>query len=272
MIDLRTYPKLIYGTAWKKELTTNLVIQALKLGFNAIDTASQPRHYREDLVGEGIKKSGIKREEIFIQTKFTPQNGQDLKSIPYNPNDKIEKQIEDSFIVSKKNLQTEYIDSYILHSPLSTLEETLAVWRVMESFVDKKDVKYLGISNCYDLALFRRIFDHATIKPTFLQNRFYADSNYDTHIREFCEANGVIYQSFWTLTANPHILNTTIIKELSNKYLKTPAQIFFRYCTMIGIIPLIGATNKEHLESDLKIFEFTLDNEEILEIKRLLSI
>lgn len=117
-------PKLIYGTAWKKDETARLVELAVKSGFRAIDTACQPRHYNEKGIGDALQnlyKEGFKREEIFLETKFTPKDGQDLNNIPYNPEDPLEKQILDSFEVSLKNLQTTYLDSYILHSPISLL-------------------------------------------------------------------------------------------------------------------------------------------------------
>lgn len=73
-------PPLIYGTAWKKERTADLVIQAIKAGFCGIDTACQPKHYNESLVGEALVKLGkhnISRDSLFLQTKFTPLSGQD---------------------------------------------------------------------------------------------------------------------------------------------------------------------------------------------------
>jgi diketogulonate reductase-like aldo/keto reductase len=98
-------PNMIYGTAWKKENTTDLVFEALKQGFKGVDTACQPKHYREDLVGLGLLKAyeiGIKREDIFLQTKFTPIDGQDQSNMPYLVSDEIEVQVEKSFQTSKK--------------------------------------------------------------------------------------------------------------------------------------------------------------------------
>ncbi|XPV53694.1 MAG: aldo/keto reductase [Halarcobacter ebronensis] len=98
-------PNMIYGTAWKKENTASLVEEALLCGFKAIDTACQPKHYREDLVGVGLEnaiKNGIKREDIFIQTKFTPIAGQDRTNMPYEASDDILTQLEKSFINQNK--------------------------------------------------------------------------------------------------------------------------------------------------------------------------
>ena len=141
-IDL---PKIIYGTAWKKEQTTRLVVEAIENGFRAIDTACQPKHYDEKRVGDALAllyKKGFKREELFLQTKFTPLGGQDPKSIPYDKNTPLEQQVADSFRVSKKNLRAEFIDSYVLHSPLFPFSELLRVWGAMEEIHKRKEVGF----------------------------------------------------------------------------------------------------------------------------------
>ena len=268
-----TLPNMMYGTAWKKNETARLVEMAIKSGFKGIDTACQPKHYNEKGVGDALVKlysEGYKREDIFLETKFTPKDGQDPNSIPYNPNDELEKQILDSFQVSLKNLQTTYVDSYILHSPLFPFTDTLKAWRVLEKLYDEKKVLNIGISNCYDFRVFKNLYKEASIKPTILQNRFYNDSNYDKELRDFCKENEVNYLGFWTLTANPHILASDIINELREKYNKTQAQIFYRYLTQIGITPLNGTTSQSHMNQDLSIFDFELTNEEIANINSLL--
>lgn len=266
--------KLIYGTAWKKESTSDLVETAIMAGFRAIDTACQPKHYEEALVGEGIKRAclkGIKREELYIQTKFTPFAGQDPNKIPYNPNDALDKQVFTSFDVSKKNLQTGYVDSLVLHSPLFPYSNLLTAWDAMEQIHMHKGALELGISNCYELNILEKLYNDAQVKPTILQNRFYRDSDYDKDLRLFCAKNGITYQSFWTLTANPHILASQTIYDLSRKYNKTAAQIFYRFISHNGIIPLIGTTSKEHMLQDLAIFEFELLDTEVEMIETLLK-
>jgi diketogulonate reductase-like aldo/keto reductase len=85
---------------------------------------------------------------------------------------------------------------------MPAFDDTLKVWRTMETFVDSGQVRRLGIANCYDAAEFTSLYKEARIKPSVLQNRFYSDSNFDTQIRKFCQENDIWYQSFWTLTAN----------------------------------------------------------------------
>ena len=267
-------PNMIYGTAWKKENTTALVFEALKQGFRAVDTACQPRHYREDLVGLGLQKAYdeqiVKREDLFIQTKFTPIDGQDKNNMPYLKSDAIEIQVEKSFETSKKNLKTNFIDAYILHSPVYPENKLQKVWQKMEEFVQKKEVGILGISNCYDLDVLKYLYNNTKIKPSIVQNRFYAQAFYDKKIRTFCLENEIFYQSFWSLTANPHIVNSELVLNIAKKYEKTPEQIFYRFLNHINIIPLNGTTSIIHMVEDLKICEFSLLDEEIREIENLL--
>lgn len=267
-------PKLLYGTAWKKERTTDCVEMAVLCGFRGIDTACQPKHYEEQLVGEALSRvyeQGIKREEIFLQTKFTPISGQDPNKIPYNPNESVDKQIAYSVEVSKKNLRTDYFDSFVLHSPIFPYENLLVAWRAMEDLHSSGEAKRLGISNCYDLELLKALYSDATVKPAIVQNRFYAQSGYDKELRQWCDEHKIVYQSFWSLTANPHILNSDIVEVLVKKYSKTPAQIFYRYLCHSGITPLIGTTSKIHMEEDLSIFEFDLNPKEIQSISSMLQ-
>ena len=267
-------PNMIYGTAWKKENTTNLVFEALKQGFKAVDTACQPKHYREDLVGLGLLKAyeiGIKRQDLFIQTKFTPIDGQDQSNMPYLASDEIEIQVEKSFETSKKNLHTDFINAYILHSPVYPGSKLQKVWQKMEEFYDKKEVGALGISNCYDLDVLKYLFNNAKVKPSIVQNRFYAQSGYDKEIRVFCKENNITYESFWSLTANPNILSHEVLQNLALKYEKGVAEIFYRFLNHIDIVPLNGTTSTKHMSEDLKIGEFELTNDEINSILNLLN-
>src|ERR1700761_3283637 len=132
-------PAFIYGTAWKKGATSDLVYQALCNGFTAIDTAAQPKHYREDLVAAGIsraiKDGKIKRSEVYIQTKFTSVGGQDPENMPFDPKSSLTEQVNASILSSLKNFSfaehaaegegAPYVDTLVLHSPLPTLNETL---------------------------------------------------------------------------------------------------------------------------------------------------
>jgi diketogulonate reductase-like aldo/keto reductase len=142
---------------------------------------------------------------------------------------------------------------------VATAKQTLLVWRAFEKLVDAGGVRQLGISNCYERSQLETLFNFARIKPKVLQNRFYADTGYDAEIRAYCVDRQIRYQSFWTLTANPHLLSHAIARELAARYARTPAQILFRCLTQIGITPLTGTRSEVHMREDLAIAEFELD-------------
>ncbi|KAL0482175.1 oxidoreductase [Acrasis kona] len=250
-------PPIMYGTAWKKENTTLLVIAAVLAGFKGIDTACQPMHYREDLVGNAVtelgKSFGKKRESLFIQTKFTLVEGQDPKSIPYDPKAPIPEQVKQSIQVSLKNLGTNYIDSYVLHGPYDKHEDNMLAWGVLEQHHKNGILKQIGLSNVYELDVLKKIYSDAQIKPSVLQNRFYKDTNFDKEIREFCKSNNIQYQSFWTLSHNPELINNTELKAVAAELNKSPQQIFYRAVMDLGIVPLDGTTNPKHMLEDLEV-------------------
>ena len=258
-------PKIIYGTAWKKDRTAALVEQALALGFRGIDTAGQPRHYDEAGVGQGLSRalqSGLDRQAIFLQTKFTPLDGQDRQRLPYDPAASLPEQVAQSFAQSLRNLQTDFLDSLVLHSPLPNLKDLLVVWQAMEQIVEAGGARQIGISNCYQPEMLEDLYQKARIKPAVVQNRFYAQTGHDRDLRDVCRRHGILYQGFWTLTANPAILAHATVQTLAQRYQRTPAQIFYRYLTQIGVIPLTGTSSAIHMQEDLAIFDFELSESE----------
>ena|SRR5579872_978030 len=271
--ELRS-PGILYGTAWKKLDTERLVRLALEQGFRGIDTACQPKHYHEAGVGAGVcacLDATLTRAGLYLQTKFTPLSGQDPTNIPYDPKAPLAEQVRQSFAVSLRNLRTDYLDCLVLHSPLSTTQHTLDAWRAMELLVFEGGVRQLGISNCYQLELLQRLYRSAQIKPTVVQNRFYADTSYDRTIREFCRNHAIIYQSFWTLTANPDVLSHPALLALASKYGRTREQVLLRYLTQNGVVPLTGTRSETHMREDLAVFEFQLLDKECQEVDRILA-
>lgn len=267
-------PPIIYGTAWKKEQTADLVEQAISSGFRGIDTACQPKHYNEQLVGVALKRvqeKGIERDALFLQTKFTPLSGHDPQNIPYDKNVPLEQQVAQSFTVSLKNLQTEYVDSLLLHSPFGPYSALVSGWRAMETIQQSGGARQLGICNCYDLGLLKALYDDAVVKPTIVQNRFYRETGFDIGLRRWCLEQGIVYQGFWVLTANPHILANSKVQTMAGKYGKTEAQLFFRYLNQLNVVPLTGTCSVQHMQQDLNIFDFALTNEELELISYLLK-
>ena len=267
-------PPMIYGTAWKKEQTADLVYQAVNTGFRGIDTACQPKHYHEAGVGEALERlfaEGLDRDDLFIQTKFTPLGGQDPARVPYDPSRPLDIQVQQSFERSQKNLRCGVIDSLVLHSPLFPFSQLMRVWRSMESLAASGKTRQLGISNCYDLAVLKRLYDEAAITPSVVQNRFYGDSGYDTELRAWCRDRGIIYQSFWTLTANPHLLSHPTFRDIAAAHGMSTAQVLYRYMNQAGCIPLNGTTSAEHMRHDLCAADFMLEPGDVSRITALLA-
>lgn len=267
-------PGILYGTAWKGERTATLVERALVLGFRGVDTACQPKHYDEAGVGRGVAAAlthVLERRELYLQTKFTPLGGQDPRRVPYDARAHVTVQIEQSCGLSLQNLGTTYLDALLLHSPISPFDRMREAWQAFEAQVDAGVVRALGISNCYDPHLLATLWQAARIKPAVVQNRFYKETGYDRTIRDFCLRHGVRYQSFWTLSANPHLLAHRELQALATRYSATTAQILFRYLTQIGVTPLTGTTSELHMQQDLAIFELTLSELELARIGALLE-
>ncbi len=260
-------PQIIYGTAWKENRTAGLVKTAVKAGFLGLDTANQKRHYREDFAGEALlelTREGFKREELFLQSKYTYQGGQDHR-LPYDPHSGFGKQVRDSFNSTLKNLHTDYLDSFLLHGPM--YGEGLApadweVWTEMSKIRKEGAAKMIGASNVSANQL-RELCAKTQMKPEIVQNRCFAVRGWDKDVREFCLANKIIYQGFSLLTANPHVVGSGEVNEIAERLQVTPAEIVLRFAAHIGILPLTGTTNAEHMKQDLAIFRFELSNKDI---------
>ena len=147
----------------------------------------------------------------------------------------------------------------------------MKVWNAMEKTQKTGDARQLGISNCYNTEVIRSLHADASVKPAVVQNRFYQETEYDADLRHWCSNHGVIYQSFWTLTANPHILASNTIRTIAQKYKKTEAQIFFRYLSHSGIVPLTGTSSEQHMKEDLGIFDFELSSEDLKNVSLLFN-
>jgi diketogulonate reductase-like aldo/keto reductase len=264
-------PSFMYGTAWKKDATTQLVQLAVAAGFGAIDTANQLIHYQEALVGEALQalaKQGIARETLFLQTKFTPTNGQDHRT-PYDASADLTTQVKQSFDSSLAHLHTDYVDSYVLHGPYSRYSLGAAdreVWAAMEALYRSGKTKMIGISNVTAEQV-TQLCAEATVKPMMVQNRCYAALGWDQEVRKICQSHGIIYQGFSLLTANRDVLADPEVRAIAKRFGTGPAQVVFAFAMHIGMLPLTGTTNSQHMKEDLQADQLTLSAEDIQRIE-----
>jgi diketogulonate reductase-like aldo/keto reductase len=269
-------PRFLYGTAWKGEQTQHLVELALQQGFRGIDTANQRRHYDETAVGRAISacmaSEPVAREDLFLQTKFTFRHGQDHR-LPYDPEAPISIQVEQSFASSLEHLGVEHIDSYLLHGPTSSVgltSDDWAAWRAMEAIHDSGRARMLGVSNV-TVDQLKGLWSEARVRPRFVQNRCYAVRGWDRQVRQFCTANGLVYQGFSLLTANLQALAAPQFVQVAARHRRTIPQIVFRFAMDVGMIPLTGTTDAEHMQTDLAVFDFRLQPAEVAQIEDMVA-
>lgn len=265
-------PSFLYGTAWKEERTEELTRLALEAGFLGIDTANQRKHYVEAAVGRAVASfthSGrCVREDLFLQTKFTSLGGQDQR-LPYDRTAPVAVQVAESMRSSLEHLQTTYLDAYILHGPSSSRginAHDWAAWRAMEVLQDDGLARVLGISNV-SLEQLRILHEGSRVKPAFVQNRCFAVSGWDREVRAFCAANGIGYQGFSLLTANPAALRSRAVAQAARRLAKSAAQVVFRFALEVGMIPLTGTSNASHMREDLACVDFELEPDEVRAIE-----
>jgi diketogulonate reductase-like aldo/keto reductase len=264
----------LYGTAWKEQRTADLVELALRMGFRGIDTANQRRHYFEAGVGQGLSaayRSGlVTRDDLFLQTKFTYQHGQD-HCLPYDPAASLSVQVAQSMASSLDHLATDHVESYVLHGPASNQDWTDAdaeVWEAMRSERNAGRTRLLGVSNV-SLFHLQQMADSRSELPAFVQNRCYARLGWDRAVRQFCRERNISYQGFSLLTANQEVLHHPLIASLAARAAVTPAQVVFSFARRIGILRLTGTSNPEHMKQDLASRDVTLPPEALQAIESL---
>ena len=267
-------PSFLYGTAWKEEQTTPLVNMAIAAGFRGIDTANQRKHYFEAAVGEALSSmyeaGSVTREELFLQTKFTFLAGQDHR-LPYDRNASFSKQVEQSFASSLEHLRTEYLDSYVLHGPSQYYglgHADFEAWAAMEKLYREGKTRALGISNVSADQL-RELLESVKVAPLFVQNRCFARTGWDYEVRRICKEKGIIYQGFSLLTANQRELQRSEVRAIAEGHQKTIPQVVFRFAIEVGMLPLTGTTDEEHMRQDLAALDFQLSPEEVETIEEI---
>lgn len=258
-------PAFLYGTAWKEDRTASLTELALRAGFRGIDTANQRKHYFESAVGDGLAaayRAGIvNRADLFLQTKFTYQRGQDHR-LPYDPAAALKIQVAQSLFSSLEHLGTDHVDSFLLHGPSSDEwdEADAEVWEAMTRERDTGRTRLLGVSNVSLTHLEQMEAAHHEM-PAFVQNRCFAWMGWDREVRAFCKQRDIVYQGFSLLTANRQVVASGAIAELASVLNATPAQVVFSFARAIAILPLTGTSSAEHMKQDLASLELELPSD-----------
>jgi diketogulonate reductase-like aldo/keto reductase len=267
-------PAFLYGTAWKEDRTEELTKQALLAGFTGIDTANQRRHYFEAGVGSAVQsvlgEGKLSRGDLFLQTKFTYARGQDAR-LPYDPTASLTQQVRQSFQSSLEHLGTSYIDSYVLHGPSRSRglgEDDREVWQAMEALHESGKTKLLGVSNVA-LDQLEALCRLSRVEIAFVQNRCFARTGWDRGVRQFCRERGIVYQGFSLLTANEREIMGREVRRIAERHGKTVPQVVFNFALQLGMLPLTGTSDAQHMAEDLASLGFELDEDEVESIERI---
>ncbi len=223
------------------------VTEALKAGYRHIDTANI--YMNEKAVGRAIKASGLKREDLFIETK--------LWWTLFNDEDAVDKTL--------KRLGVDYVDLMLIHTPAPGW---LDGYRLLEKAYKEGKIKSIGISNFYQEDI-DYLLEHCEIKPVVDQ----VETNpFCDHIEfsKYLESKGILLQSWSPLGhGNQNLINNEVISVIARKYGKTNAQILLRWQLELGYQIIPGSKNKEHIISNADIFDFSLSKEDMDLIKTL---
>ncbi len=232
------------------EATKEACLKALEFGYRHIDTAHAYQNERG--VGKAIKESGIDREEIWVTSKLWPSEygeGVTLEAI-----DKM-----------LKRLDIDYIDLLLLHQQFG---DYVGAWKDMEIAVELGKVKAIGISN-FESERLEEILEIATIKPAVLQVECHPYYQQDT-LKERIQKYGTVIESWYPIGhGDKNLLNEPIFTKLAQKYHKTNVQIILRWHIQSGNVVFPKTTNPDHMKDNIDIFDFTLTDDEMNQIKSL---
>eukprot|EP00588_Corethron_pennatum_P005502 CAMPEP_0194290370 /NCGR_PEP_ID=MMETSP0169-20130528/41105_1 /TAXON_ID=218684 /ORGANISM="Corethron pennatum, Strain L29A3" /LENGTH=363 /DNA_ID=CAMNT_0039037933 /DNA_START=115 /DNA_END=1207 /DNA_ORIENTATION=- len=260
---------IIYGTKNKGDRTAALVEEAVSAGFRHIASASSHyTNYNEAGVGAGwtaaaMTPGGPSRKEMFLQTMFLSPSNPDWK--PADAATKsmgVEDQVRASLEKSLRDLRTDYVDCFLYHNlknKLDPLENVLRAWRIMESYVDAGTVRSLGITNVHDALYFDQFYESVRIKPAVVQVRFHSNRQFGMPMRWKFRELGIVEQLFWILTGNGHAILHPATKAAAAECSLTPQQFIYGFILAMGagkIHPLIGTTNRKHMEEDLEVAKY----------------
>lgn len=220
------------------------VLSALQCGYRLIDTANA--YVNEKAVGRAMKRSGLKREEIFLETKLWPSF--------YEQDDAVDKTLA--------RLDTDYIDLLLIHQPAGNY---IAGYRQMEKAYKEGKVRAIGLSN-FNEAKIREILEICEVKPSVLQSEVHPYSQ-EKALKQFLAQEGMVIQAWYPLGhGDKALINEPLFTELAQKYGKSNAQIILRWHIQDGNIVIPGSKNAEHIRDNFDLFDFSLSDEEMAKI------
>lgn len=220
------------------------VLSALQGGYRLIDTANA--YVNEKAVGRAMKKSGVPREEIFLETKIWPAF--------YEQADAVEKTLQ--------RLDTDYIDLLLIHQPAGNY---LAGYRLMEKAYKEGKVKAIGLSN-FNKEQIQEILNICEVKPAILQTEVHPYFQ-EKELKAFLNKEGMVIQAWYPLGhGDKALIQEPVFTKLAEKYGKSNAQVILRWHIQAGNIVIPGSKNPAHIRDNFALFDFELTDEEMAQV------
>ena len=220
------------------------VLNVLAYGYRLIDTANA--YVNEKAVGRAMKKSGVSREEIFLETKLWPAF--------YEQSDAVEKTLE--------RLDTDYIDLLLIHQPAGNY---IAGYKLMEKAYKEGKVKAIGLSN-FSQSQIREILDICEVKPVVLQTEVHPYYQ-EKKLKDYLKKEGIVIQAWYPLGhGDKALLEEPLFQELGKKYGKSSAQIILHWHIQAGNIVIPGSKSPAHIQDNFDLFDFSLTAWEMAQI------
>ena len=219
-------------------------LSALENGCSLIDTANA--YCNEKAVGRAVRKSGIARDEVFLETKLWPSFYEDAAAV--------DKTLE--------RLDTAYIDLLLIHQPAGNY---IAGYRLMEKAYKEGKVRAIGLSN-FKKEQVEEILSICEVGPSVLQTELHP-YNQEPELKTFLKENGIVAQAWYPLGhGDKALLQEPLFAELARKYGKAAPQIILRWHIQYGDVVIPGSKNPNHIRANFDLFDFALTDEEMAQI------
>jgi 2,5-diketo-D-gluconate reductase A len=242
MSDGRSIPQLGLGVyKVEDELAATLVDGAIDAGYRHIDTAAL--YANERGVGDGVRSSGVPREQLFITTKvWDDDHGFD--------------ETLRAFDRSLELLQMDYVDLYLIHWPMPKLDKYAETWRALERLQSEGRTRSIGVSN-FKPHHIRRLRESSDTLPVLNQIELHPWLQ-QSETREFDNSLGILTEA-WSPLARGRVLDNEILAGIADKHLKTPAQVVLRWHIQLGTIVIPKSNSLDRIRENAQVFDFVLD-------------
>lgn len=228
------------------------VKKAIETGYRSIDTAMIYKN--EEAVGQGIRESGVPREELFITTKV------------WNADQGYDNTIQ-ALETSLEKLGLDYVDLYLIHWPMPEKDKYIETYKALEKLYEDGKVKAIGVCN-FEIEHLQRLMDECTVKPVLNQvecHPYFAQ----LELKEFCAKHNIFLEAWSPLMQGGEVLEDDIIRNIAEKYGKEPAQVVIRWHLQSGSIVIPKSVTPSRIESNFDVFDFALTADELKSINDL---